>query len=167
MGKGKKRWWLLVIVGGAALTCILVFVTLAALFMGYMNSQERAAEPVAAQTQSDVEREFQKVSPLPNAIPSQGGSMHKTQQGVVSEAYKTEEDYEAIKAYYDSELARLGWKLIRENNVVYDGQDYGGRERLYCKGVYSAELQYAGRQEKEFDWTYSFALTWGLSQDCK
>ena len=46
-------------------------------------------------------------------------------------------------------------------DVLFDGRNYGGKELIYCKSDYVASLQFAGRQEREFGWTFSFALTLG------
>jgi hypothetical protein len=133
----------------------------------YISYEEREAEPAAEKTQYDTEREFEKISPIPLAAPGHHHSMHKTHQGVVSTEYKTELGYGEIRAFYDKELTSQGWRFAREREVIYDGQDSGGKELRYCKGGYAAGLQYAGRLEKEFGWTYTFALTWGLSDECK
>jgi hypothetical protein len=164
---GGKRWVVIAAASGVAIVSVLGSITFAILFMQYLNHDERVSGASADVTQNDVEREFQRISPLPLAVPIQHGATHKTHQGVVNTAYKTERSYEAIKAYYDNELTSLGWRLLREVNVRYGGNDYGGKELFYCKGNYTAHVQYAGRQEKQFGWIYSLALTWGLSNGCK
>ncbi len=165
--RGKKRWVAIVTLVGAMIVSALVVVAFSFAFMLYWNYDERVNGAKAEITQNDIEREFQTISALPLALAVQHGSMHKTQQGITSAAYKTKSSYEVIRAHYDNELASRGWRFVSEDKVIYDGKDYGGKERLYCKGRYPANLQYAGRQEREFDWTYSFGLTWGPSDGCK
>lgn len=162
----KKRR--LVIVGVSIMVLFGILVTTSAIwFTLYLSYDERNNGPAANKTQSDIEGEFQRITPLPLAVAVEHISMHKTHQGTVNSAYKTDRSYEDIKAYYDKELANRGWRFVREALLTYDGKDNGGKQLFYCKGNYRADLQSAGRQETEFGWTYSFALSWGLSNECK
>jgi hypothetical protein len=163
----KKRSLIVVATIGVALMGAVVCLAFSIVFALFFNYDERVNGPMADKIQHDLESEFQSVPPLPRALTTQHGSMHKTQQGIVSAAYKTALNYEGIIAHYDNELATRGWRFVNETNVIYGGENYGGRERLYCKGRYAASLQYAGGQENEFGWTYSFALMWGPSDGCK
>ena len=163
----KKRWAVIILVGGAAILSVMLSIVFPMLFLLYINHDARESEPVAAQTQYEMEAEFQKIVPLPLSTQVQHGAMHKTHEGIINTAYLTKLSYSEIRAYYDQELGKQGWRFARESEVKYDGQDYGGRERFYCKGNYTADLQYAGRQEKDFGWTYAFTLSWPLSEECK
>ena len=87
--------------------------------------------------------------------------------GITNAAYKSEESYESIKGHYNNELTNHGWSFRKEADLKYDGVDYGGKELMYCKGHYAVHLQYAARQEREFGWTFSFAMTWGNSDNCR
>jgi hypothetical protein len=114
-----------------------------------------------------MEVEFEKVVPPPQSIRTYRGSMHKTVLGVATSYHKVQLSYPEIKAYYNAELARLGWKFVSEGDIRYDGVDYGGKKLNYCKGNYSARVQYAGQQEEQFGWTYAFSLTWGTDAGCR
>lgn len=162
----KKQWGVSILVGIAMLGFILSIIV-PLFFLLYMNYDERVDGPAAEKIRDEMEAEFQKISPLPRAVQVQHGSMHKARQGLIRMAYKTELSYSEIKAYYDNELGKQGWRFARESHVKYDGQDYGGKELFYCKGNYTTNLYYAGRQEKEFGWTYSFTLAWPPSDECK
>lgn len=128
---------------------------------------QREAEAIADKNQKDIEQEFREILPLSRAAVIQHGSTRKTSHGIVSAAYKTDESYESIKQYYHNELASRGWSFRQEAGVKYDGKDYGGKELIYCKVGRAAHVQYAGQQEKEFGWTFSFALTWDYSDECE
>ena len=156
---------ILVVIGGA----IAIFLSIALVVVAwlYVSNGEGIAGPAADKAQRDIEIEFQQISPLPLAVPFQHNSMRKANGGLVTANYKTERGYEEIKAYYQKELASRGWRFVREETYKYDGQDLGGKQLFYCKGEHSADLQYAGRLEEEFGWTYSFALLWGPSDWCK
>jgi hypothetical protein len=166
LGRGK-RWIFIIAAAGIAIVSVMGSIVFPILVIRYLKNDGQAAGASTAITQIEVEREFQTIARLPLAVTVQHSATHKALQGVVSTSYKTEHSYQEIKAFYDKELPSLGWRFLREANVTYGGEDYGGQELFYCKGDSTAHVQYAGRQEKQFGWTYSFALTWGLSNGCK
>lgn len=125
------------------------------------------AEVIAERNQRNIEQEFRELAPLSQAAVIRHGSMRKVQHGIVSTGYKTGENYESIKLHYHQELISRGWNFSKEDSVLYEGIDYGGKELLYCKSGYAARLQYAGQQEIDFGWTFSFGITWGLADECK
>lgn len=162
----KKGLIIFLAAGTAAIVTVLVSTSLILGPLSFIHD-ERQAEAIADNNQRDIEQEFRQISPLPRAAVIQHGSMRKTDHGIISAAYKTEVSYESIKLYYHNELKSRGWSVRREVGIKYDGKDYGGKELVYCKSGYAAHLQYAGRQETEFGWTFSFAMTWGHSDECK
>jgi hypothetical protein len=133
----------------------------------YLRQQEQAAEITAEQSQAEIEGEFQKIQALPEAVQTSHGSIAKLDGGLVSSTYKAQPAYPEIKAYYDTELARLGWRPLAESNLKYDGRDNGGKYVTYCKDRFGASFQYAGGQEEDFGWTYEVALIWGRTNPCK
>ena len=149
----------------AAITVVLV--SLIVIFGMLTSFYDAEAQAIAERNQKNLEQEFREVPPLAQAVVIQQGSMHKIRHGVVSTAYKTANSYDSIKHYYDHELKSRGWYFSKEGGVLFDGTDYGGKELVYCKNGYAASLQYAGRQEAEFGWTFSFGMTWGLADECK
>lgn len=136
---------------GAAL-----FVTITIVSVRYDNK--------AALTQQDLEKEFAQIQHLLEATPIRHCfySTHKSHQALVSNQYKTTLSYPEIRAYYDSELAKHGWKFQREKGVLIWGQNYGGKEAIYSKGQYTASLYYAGDDPSARNWTYSLSISWGL-----
>ena len=164
----KRKKVLIICVAVSSATIVTVFVSVMLLFGAIsLNHKEREAEAIADKNQKVVEEAFREISPLSRAALIQHGSMRRTDHGIISAAYKTEKSYESIKLYYDDKLTSRGWKFKREAGIQYDGKDYGGKELIYCKDNYAASLQYAGQQETEFGWTFSFAMTWGQSDDCR
>lgn len=162
----KRSVIIFVTASSAAITTVLVSI---ALILGTVSliHDGSQAEAIADKNQKSLEHEFRELPPLSQAVVIQHGSMHKSDHGIVSTAYKTGESYESIKFYYHRELTSRGWNLRKEGGVLYDGTNYGGKELVYCKNGYAARLQYAGRQETEFGWTFSFGMTWGLADECK
>lgn len=160
--EGKKSV-LIVAVAGIAIVTVLA-VILGTLSLIHKSPQ---AEAISDKSQKDIEQEFHQTAPVTGAIVIQSGSMRWIDHGIISAAYKTQESYESIKLHYDYGLTSRGWRYKHETSVKYDGVDYGGKELIYCKTAYVAHLQYAGRQETEFGWTFSFAITWGPSDECK
>lgn len=166
MTERKKGVIIFVAASLAVVVALLVF--LAILLRTRSSFQDDTeAEAIAEKKQKKLEQEFAELPPLSQAVVIQHGSMHKVHHGIVSAAYKTGQSYESIKLYYQHELTSRGWNFRKEGGVLYDETDYGGKELLYCKEGYAARLQYAGRQVKEFGWTFSFGMTWGLADECK
>jgi hypothetical protein len=161
----KKPWWIIALVCGVVFNVLLLSFVL--FFLLHVTKGKQMTEANAEKYQSDMQAEWKKISPLPGAVQKQNGAIRKSDHGIVNQAYKSNLSYPEIKAYYDAELARQGWKFAREGDVEFDGRDYGGKELLYCKDRFTANLQYAGKQETEFGWTYTFSLTWGSSDECE
>ncbi|HEY3026626.1 MAG TPA: hypothetical protein VGJ55_10795 [Pyrinomonadaceae bacterium] len=123
------------------------------------------AERQARQKQEAIEKEFHLIQPPSGALPTSANVrfVHKNDRRVVGLSYKTDLSYPAIRRHYDAELARHGWKFQRGINVIYRGEDSGGKEAFYSKGEYTAILQFAGERElNEMGWNYVLDLSWGL-----
>jgi hypothetical protein len=120
----------------------------------------------AASVQSELEKEYQTIRQLPEAQSKHYHASHKVRQAVVGAEYQSTVSYPDIRKYYDSELSKHGWAFIREEDILYgkilQRKNYGGKHVFYRKGEYIADLQYAGEQQSEFGWTYTFGLTWGI-----
>jgi hypothetical protein len=159
--KGNARRLMLValVAGGVVL---FVFAGLVV----YLTYDELVNGPRATRTLNDLEKQFKGIAPVPGAVEVGYASMHKTHQGHVGSQYKTDRDYKEIRAHYDIELKKYGWTFVKERPVTIWWRDYGGKEAFYCKGTYTATLQYAG-MEPGVPWTYSFGLSWGLFDECK
>ncbi len=126
-----------------------------------IHDQERQAR----QKQEEIEKEFRVIQPPPDAMPLSANVqfVHKNDRGLVGLSYKTALSYSEIRRHYDSELAKHGWKFQKEINVVYRGEDSGGKEAFYSKGAYTAILQFAGQREfAEMGWNYTLDLSWGM-----
>lgn len=121
----------------------------------------------ADESLKSLEKEFTLIAPFPDAYRLRYESSHKVSLGSVGAEYRTDKGYAEIRARYDDELKKNGWTFVDEKPVKIWWQDYGGKEAFYCKGRYTATLQYAGRSEEEFGWTYGFDLSWGLKDECR
>src|SRR3989442_4331184 len=112
------------IVLGVVLVSVLptIFV---ALFMAFMTVHETKNEPRAQQVQNDLESEFRAFQPLPQARSSWYNASHKSSQSLVSSHYQTNLTYSDIRAYYDVELAKHGWKFYEEEQMRDWGRDLG------------------------------------------
>lgn len=120
----------------------------------------------AARVRNDLVTEFDKIPPPLGAERVQYSSLFKVSNGAVSGGYKTALSYNQIRSHYDVELAKLGWKFAGESDVIYNGVNYGGKQAFYCKNSYTADVQYAGGQNEQFGWTYSFGLSWRIHSEC-
>jgi hypothetical protein len=119
----------------------------------------------AKQERDELEKEMSLIATMPQAIPQSHHSSAKPRQALVGQSYTTRLGYIDIRAYYDRELSRLGWTLNDEGPIRDWGRDFGGKRVEYCKGEYTASLQYAG-ENADYGWTYALELSWGL-HNCK
>ena len=149
------------LVGSAVLGCVGI-VALAGFVILQVVRYWQTSKSDAARIRKELISEFDKIQPLPGSERVQYNSLFKIGNGAVSGEYRSSSPYEEIRSRYDAELARAGWKFEREEAVIFDEVDYGGKQAFYCKGLYTATLQYAGRQEEFFGWRYTFGLSWGL-----
>lgn len=159
--KKKRRIPILIALGVCALLLPL------AAYLVYFAYDQVVNAPRAAGILRNLEDQFKAITPLPNALVVRYGSMHKTHQGHVGSDYKTTRTWDEIRAHYDMELEKHGWRYVKEAKVTSWGHDYGGKQAFYCKDSFAATLQYAGQEEQEMGWTYSFSLSWGLFDECK
>lgn len=108
---------------------------------------------------AELEAELATIPAPEDSFVRQHTSLMQQGRGHVNQAYKTGLHFEAIKAHYNVELRKRGWIFVEEENVIYDGHDYGGKQVFYCKVPLVVNVQYAGGQEQEFGWTYSIAVS--------
>jgi hypothetical protein len=107
------------------------------------------------------DQEFKSIQPLPQAIACDYHASHKTQQSLVGSSYSTKLSFPEIRAYYNAELSRRGWLFQRERTLHDWGRDFGGKSVYYCKGSYTASLEYAGENAGS-GWNYALEVSWGL-----
>lgn len=140
----------------------IVLIVVFAIFLGYEFIVQL---PKAKETQAQLEMEFKSIVPLSNASVVRYSASHKTSQALVETTYLTDTNPAGIFSHYDNQLKQHGWKSYGTSGMTDWGRDLGGKSAYYCKGEYSAQLQYAG-QQANYGWTYAFSVSWGLS-DCK
>lgn len=121
--------------------------------------------PKAKSVVTQLEREFNSVAPFPQATATHSEKSYKDNQALVLTRYSTSASYPVLRDYYDSELSKQGWKFISEEALADWGRDLGGKTAHYCKGDWSAAVEYAG-QDSEGRGAYTLAMSWGLNQ-CK
>ena len=109
-----------------------------------------------------LKSEFEQIRALPESVAGPQQSVDKGQQGHIGTVYTSDKTSDEIKVHYEAELLKRGWKFFKIEKVIYNGRDYGGQHVFYCKNLYTADLQFAGAQQQQFGWTYSFSLSWGL-----
>ena len=147
------------------ISAIIVFSLIPIVFMiaffAFEFYQFKVNETKAQKTQVELENEFRAIQPLPQANLAGYHAFHKPNTALAEGEYQTKLTYSEIRAYYDSELVKHGWKFQREENVIYRGQNTGGKEAFYSKGQYTASIQYAGQLEQaDFGWNYTLGLSW-------
>ena len=116
------------------------------------------AQPKERQTESALQVEFSRIAPLPQATPVRYNYYAESDMPYGA-TYTTTLAFEQVVEYYDEELARWGWQKAAEKKVYVWGADLGGRSITYCKGKYSAVLQYAG-ERANWGWIFGLSLSW-------
>ena len=131
------------------------------LFVAYMIYDHAINAPKAALVQQELEQEFNSIKPMPSTVACDYYASHKTQQSLVGGKYSTKLSYREIRTYYDAELSSHGWRFQKEEGLRDWGRDFGGRSAHYCKGSYTASLEYAG-EKAGHGWDYALDMSWGL-----
>jgi hypothetical protein len=110
--------------------------------------------PYGVEVQPQLEKEFRAISPLHQAKLVEYEATHRVESALVTGKYETNLSYPEIRAHYETELTRQGWKLYEE---VYNLKTSEANLVRYCKGEYRANLGYgyAGAD------TYYFDVSWG------
>lgn len=121
-----------------------------------------SGEPDGEIKQAALEDQFESIRLLPGSVPAELNSIYKTPRGKVG-FYKIDLPPDKIKSYYDTELARAGWKYIGSKNVEAFQRYSGGTQNLFCKGETAAILFITAQDEARLGYTYSLALNWGMS----
>lgn len=121
-----------------------------------------SGEPNGEIKQAALENQFESIHILPGSVSTELNRIYKTRRGKVG-FYKIDLPPDKIKSYYDTELARLGWKYIGSKNVEAFQRYSGGTQNLFCKGETAAILFITAQDEERLGYTYSLALNWGMS----
>jgi hypothetical protein len=121
-----------------------------------------SGEPNGETKQVALEDQFESIHILPGSVPAELNHIYKTRRGKAG-FYKIDLPTDKIKSYYDTELARVGWKYIGSKNVEAFQRYSGGTQNLYCNGETAAILFITAQDEERLGYTYSLALNWGMS----
>jgi len=116
-------------------------------------------------TQEQLEKEFNEIAPLPGAVLKQSNKTFKPTNGVVEEYYIANKSFPDIRAYYDDQLLKRGWRRQSETDLTSWWKQRGEKMVLYCQGNISADLYYTGQEAESLGYTYAFGLSWGFD-DC-
>jgi hypothetical protein len=121
-----------------------------------------SGEPDGEIKQTALEEQFESIHILPGSTPAELNRIYKTRRGKAG-FYNIDLPPDKIKSYYDTELARGGWKYIGSKNVEAFQRYSGGTQNLFCKGETAAILFITAQDEQRLGYTYSLALNWGMS----
>ena len=130
-------------------------------FLGFIAYQHYIYGPISEKIKEQLEIEYRQIEQLPAATLRSYSAHSRPESVLVNGSYNTEQPYYEIKKYYDTELKNKGWTFTKEEEVRNWGKDLGGKTLEYCKGKYSASIQYSGA-DAGYDLTYSFTMSWGF-----
>ncbi len=155
MNRGNRPWysWLALVMFIATISVMLYNVFI--------------RTPKAKQAEAQLEKEFALVKPFPQGTAIHSEKSYKDAQALLVTTYSTPAGYPVVREHYDSELTRSGWKFMSERTVNDWGRDLGKNTAHYCKGVWSADLEYMGRETTGGNEDYAIAFGWHGDQPCK
>jgi hypothetical protein len=127
----------------------------------YSIYRDEVARPIAKQKVPELKSEFRRIPVLAGAIATTNdGFTFDPQHLSEGRLYRTNLTYSEIRAHYDAELSKLGWKLDGESDVNgVDGENHGGKQVFYSKGEFRACLYHKGT-ETQYGYNYYFCVTW-------
>lgn len=120
------------------------------------------ADAPAAQAQSVLTQEFERLTTPPAAVLVDSNAGHKPGQARVGAEYRLDLGYPDLRSFYDKELERNGWHFAADEATTDWGKNVGGYLGCYRKAAYWAILQYLG-DYAGLPWMYAIDLTWGSS----
>jgi hypothetical protein len=113
-------------------------------------------------SQAAVEKELNEIMPPSGATVTQHNVSNKWTQGVIGNYYRADLTYEQIRAHYDGEFARHGWKLKKQIPLTSWGNDLGESQTIYCRGNHAADIYFTGNARTQFGYRYALDISWGL-----
>jgi hypothetical protein len=130
-------------------------------FEAYSIYRDEVVRPIAKQKVPEVKSEFRQIPALAGAIATTNdGFTFDPQHLTEGRLYWTNLPYSQIRAHYDAELSKLGWRLDGESELNgIDGKSHGGKQVLYSKGEFRARLYHKGT-ETQYGYNYYFCVTW-------
>lgn len=122
--------------------------------------------PATAKERPAIEAEARQVPPYPGSS-CQRQETAKPGSILIAFYCSGAASYPQLRAYYDTVLARDGWRFLQETHLTDWGRDLGGMEAVYCKGSLQLDLDYAG-ERAHYGWTYGPSVAWGggFTRDC-
>lgn len=138
----------------------LVYTLVLSAFCG-SNLPEAGKNSSASTSQLDgVERLWSTVETHPNFSQVGKSSIANNRASVSSRKYKTDVDYNNVKAFYVKTLEQHGWKFQQDEQIQEWGRDLGGSVLTFEQGEYKLTVQYAGESSSN-KWDYSISIIWG------
>ena len=119
--------------------------------------------PKAGQVKEQLDREFNSVAVFPQATATHSEKSYKDAQALIVSRYSTLASYSELRAYYYTELPKHGWRFVSERAVTEWGRNLGGKTAHYCKGDWSADVEYMGKDSNGRG-DYALSLSWGINE---
>ena len=110
-------------------------------------------------TKAQVENELAEIAPPSGAVIAQHVSVYRWTYGNVGNHYQANLSYDQIRAHYDVELARHGWKFRKHKPLTSWGKDLGESQTCYYKGNRGADIYFTGNAAVGY--RYALNVTWG------
>ena len=109
--------------------------------------------------QKELRVELNKITPLPGATVVGASDSNKLNQAFVEDCYNSTVNLNQIKQYYNEQFVKNGWQFYKEESVTIWGKDYGGKQFIYKKGDYEADLVYTA-PDPNSDQTFVVSISW-------
>ena len=146
-----KRNLILICIGIGVIVLVWLFVSGLEL-RAYRNSQR---------TKTELENELAQISAPSGATFIRHSVIMKGSHGTISNLYESELPYDLVRAHYDNELSKHGWKFQSVRRLTTWGKDLGQTETVYCRGNQKADIFWTGDDRTRENIRYALGFSWG------
>ncbi|EGW41879.1 hypothetical protein [Desulfosporosinus sp. OT] len=109
--------------------------------------------------QKELRVELNKITPLPGATVVGTSDSNKLNQAFVEDCYNSTLNLNQIKQYYNEQFVNNGWQFYKEEPITIWGKDYGGKQFIYKKGDYEADLEYTAHDPNSHQ-AFVVSISW-------
>ena len=133
-------------------------------FLIIMLIYDWSADPVPRQeAHARIAQEFAQIRPFPGTRETDRVDFERARSVTFGAKFKSDYGDAQIKAYYETELPRLGWVKRGGRPKWVRARGLGGMRICWVKDDRVAVLQFDDTRG-EPEWRYSLTMTWGQEQ---
>ncbi|SRR6266542_438605 len=136
---------------------LLSFLIVAVAFMA-MCEYERLGPNKDQQKSREIEQLWAEFPLYPGMVATSSASSSAGRKAYKGTSFRSSAPYEDVKGFYIEKLGAQAWTFKNEKRLSKWGRDRGGRELNWRKGAYELSIEYAGNDNR--DWDYGVSISW-------